>query len=421
MKVTQIKTAEPFKGFYPINELTLDHIISDMQENGFDPTEPLIIWKEKKVLVDGHTRLVGAKKVGIADVPVVEISFPSELEALEYAAKKNSNRRHNINAWRFRAFRILDERSEEGGDKKSKNHRANLRGDSGKTAERTAKLIGVGTRTVEKMRTILDFGTDEDIEDVENNEMSIDAAYKLAQEEKERIEEEKKRAKLFNRTTDSIEWALWTWNPVTGCEHGCKYCYARDIADRFYEQGFAPTFHEVRLDAPKNNKIPKVGTVGEHNVFVCSMADLFGKWVPDEWIEKIFESIEESPDWWNFLFLTKNPERYLELDFPDNCWIGATATNQKEMDRTIKVFKQLRSKTGNVLFISCEPLMGKIETDLEPVDWLIVGGRSRSKGMEAGQPEWEWVEELIWQARERDVQIYFKPNLTVVPKEYPEL
>jgi len=30
-----------------------------------------------------------------------------------------------------------------------------------------------------------------------------------------------------------IDWARFTWNPVTGCEHNCPYCYARDIAERF--------------------------------------------------------------------------------------------------------------------------------------------------------------------------------------------
>lgn len=35
----------------------------------------------------------------------------------------------------------------------------------------------------------------------------------------------------MNRT--KIEWATMTWNPVTGCKHGCEYCYARRIARRF--------------------------------------------------------------------------------------------------------------------------------------------------------------------------------------------
>ena len=30
-----------------------------------------------------------------------------------------------------------------------------------------------------------------------------------------------------------IDWCDSTWNPVTGCLHGCPYCYARGIAERF--------------------------------------------------------------------------------------------------------------------------------------------------------------------------------------------
>ena len=30
-----------------------------------------------------------------------------------------------------------------------------------------------------------------------------------------------------------IEWCSHTWNPVTGCKHGCEYCYARRMVSRF--------------------------------------------------------------------------------------------------------------------------------------------------------------------------------------------
>ncbi|MBP2071179.1 DUF5131 family protein [Thermoanaerobacterium butyriciformans] len=30
-----------------------------------------------------------------------------------------------------------------------------------------------------------------------------------------------------------IEWCDFTWNPVTGCRHGCPYCYAAKQAKRF--------------------------------------------------------------------------------------------------------------------------------------------------------------------------------------------
>ena len=39
-----------------------------------------------------------------------------------------------------------------------------------------------------------------------------------------------------------IDWCDSSWNPVTGCLHGCEYCYARRIANRFGGS--------IRLDLP---------------------------------------------------------------------------------------------------------------------------------------------------------------------------
>lgn len=54
------------------------------------------------------------------------------------------------------------------------------------------------------------------------------------------------KAKLNRQDSASIEWAQWSWNPVTGCKHDCPYCYARDIADRFYPQRFEPSIYPWR-------------------------------------------------------------------------------------------------------------------------------------------------------------------------------
>ncbi len=78
-----------------------------------------------------------------------------------------------------------------------------------------------------------------------------------------------------------IEWCDWTWNPVTGCEHGCPYCYAAAMARRF-KQSFEPEFHPSRL-----REITRPSLTGK--VFVCSNADLFGEWVPRKWIEDVLE------------------------------------------------------------------------------------------------------------------------------------
>lgn len=37
----------------------------------------------------------------------------------------------------------------------------------------------------------------------------------------------------MNIHKSDIEWCSHTWNPVTGCKHGCEYCYARRIVSRF--------------------------------------------------------------------------------------------------------------------------------------------------------------------------------------------
>jgi len=107
-----------------------------------------------------------------------------------------------------------------------------------------------------------------------------------------------------------IEWCTKTWNPVTGCLHNCPYCYARKQVCRFkgdyiqsldrkflheidtpkerttkkgkiikaaYPYGFEPTLYNYRLNEPITHKKPQ-------NIFVCSMADLFGDFIPEKWI-----------------------------------------------------------------------------------------------------------------------------------------
>lgn len=234
------------------------------------------------------------------------------------------------------------------------------------------------------------------------------------------IESTGKENPVFNRTNENIEWAQWTWNPVTGCEHGCPYCYARDIAIRFTGH-FKPEFHFNRLSAPKNTTVPKSGDAGCRNVFVCSMADLFGEWVPEQWIAEVLKSVKRSPAW-NFIFLTKNPRRYLGITFPDNCWLGATADTQKRADHAVSVFHEMHAmqKNKNIKFISCEPLLEPVEISFAGIDWLIIGGRSASSKCPEFQPEWGWVNGLLRQADRAGCRVYWKPNLTVRPREYPE-
>ena len=120
----------------------------------------------------------------------------------------------------------------------------------------------------------------------------------------------------------------------------------------------------------------------------------------------------------NFIFLTKNPVRYLNItDWPKNCWIGATADTQKRANMACEVFDKLGG--GPFRFLSCEPLEEEIILPNGSFQWLIIGGRSGSSKMPASQPEWKWVESLLMESRTYGISVYFKPNLTVRPREYP--
>lgn len=223
----------------------------------------------------------------------------------------------------------------------------------------------------------------------------------------------------FNRTTEMVDWAKWTWNPVTGCLHNCVYCYARDIAEDLYPEKFTPSFHPERLTAPYYTKVPAEAeeNIGYRNVFVCSMADLFGKWVPQEWIDAILEAVRQAPQW-NFLFLTKFPQRLASIEWPENAWVGTSVDEQYRVEIAEKAFRKVQA---SVKWLSVEPMRERLTfTSLEMFDWVVIGGQSKSSQAPAFQPPWEWVEHLMQQARRAGCLVYWKPNLHTRPQEYPD-
>jgi protein gp37 len=132
-----------------------------------------------------------------------------------------------------------------------------------------------------------------------------------------------------------IEWTEQTWNPVTGCTKispGCKHCYAEGMAQRLqamgaagYEQGFALTLHEERLNQPLRRKKPTV-------YFVNSMSDLFHEDVPDAFIERVL-AVAQRPPRHTYPLLTQRADRlprfFESRPVPGNVWLGVSVENRR--------------------------------------------------------------------------------------------
>jgi protein gp37 len=191
----------------------------------------------------------------------------------------------------------------------------------------------------------------------------------------------------MNRT--KIEWCDYTWNPVTGCLHNCPYCYAKKISQRFTGH-FNPTFHENRF---KPNKL-----IGK-NIFVCSMADLFGDWVDADWIYSVLEYAQTDTKN-NYFFLTKNPARYGYFQFPNNCYTGFSASTQKGFDKRYNFDCQ---------FVSIEPIQEQIDVD-SGIDWVIVGAETGSRKNKI-VPEKRWIDSLVEQCDENGIPLFIKDNV----------
>jgi protein gp37 len=285
---------------------------------------------------------------------------------------------------------------------------------------------------------------------------------------------------MMNKT--GVEYADYSWNPITGCfgTNGalCGYCYAKGTARRFavnvrddgttvrgkaceegkiheldfpicmgayddkgrlcgagaqspYPYGFDPTFHNYRFSAaaaPASVKKPSI-------IFVGDMADMFGSWVPDEWIQAVFEVCADTPQH-KYLFLTKHPDQYDRLgyllgahecdDIARNFFFGFTASDQRDVD--------CRSGEADFYlmpyyhcFVSIEPLCAPIELDgmgRNGIEWVIVGADTSNRKNKV-IPKKEWIERIVDDCKRSGVPVFIKDNLRDIwaadlIQEYPE-
>ncbi len=209
-----------------------------------------------------------------------------------------------------------------------------------------------------------------------------------------------------------IEWTDETWNPVTGCvkvSPGCKHCYAERFAERFrgtaghpYSNGFDPTLRPERLEQPLRWRSPRM-------VFVNSMSDLFGDFVPDDFIDSVFDVMRRTPQH-TYQVLTKRAARMRWwarrsrwLEGASNIWLGVSVENREFGLPRVEALRRTRAA---VRFLSIEPLLEALPTlDLSGIDWVIVGGES---GPGARPLDPRWVRDIRDRCRGAGVPFFFK-------------
>ena len=258
-----------------------------------------------------------------------------------------------------------------------------------------------------------------------------------------------------------IAWCDHTWSPITGCRYDCAYCYASKTAERFsgdvrlnlmakkdyhtetardnakpvyildkpmlnetgkalaYPFGFEPTYHRYRMDVLDKLKMG-------NNIFVGAMADIFGEWVPDAWLDDVFKVCLNRPQH-NYLFLTRNPDRFISYGVPiemDNMWYGTTITGTEDIDKISALL--MDGKT----FVCIEPLHERLSIeDIQKIcktsNWIIIGvetGRNNKKIM----PEFEWIKDIVLGADNEGIPVFMEDSLIPVVgeenmrKEFPE-
>ena len=245
-----------------------------------------------------------------------------------------------------------------------------------------------------------------------------------------------------------IEWADYSWNPVSGCRHGCEYCYARKIAARWgktpEQKAFEPAYHEGKSMELKPH------TKGV--VFIGSNCDLWGSWVPDEWIQHTIwrgNANEHAA----LMYLTKNPARYAEFvkdfDPKGRAWLGTTLDDGYEStaplvydgyESTAPLVYDRITAIGRLDYprkwVSIEPLhfdyshayYDDLLDRLQSIGWVVIGTETRSgKPVPKGhEPDVTDVWEIIEGARMlKKIPVFVKDSIHQLwpdedwPREFP--
>jgi len=193
---------------------------------------------------------------------------------------------------------------------------------------------------------------------------------------------------------------------------------------------FYPRFWEDKLLEPVN-KLRRWGrnrsvfnAQSPKGIFVCSMSDLFGIGIPEEWTRRVLDKFQYAKQH-RFYLLTKQPQNLQKFQIPDNAWVGVSATDALMF---ADACYRLRLVEAKVKYISFEPLLQfEYTATLDKakwiytwlmeagIKWVIIGAQTKPNVM----PKIEWVREIIEAADKAGIPVFLKDSLYKLLFERP--
>ena len=178
MPIDELKMAQPFCEVFEIRETDLRQVMDAIRKNGFDTLYPIVVWEgHDNVVVDGHTRLIAARQLGYATVPVVSRSFCDEEAALQHTITAQRVRRSLSQAELMKCVTMLREKIAAG--KRERSVKGLTPVPQGRSTQVIADAVGSTRGTVDKIERITRHGDPKLIDAVRKEELSINQAHEI--------------------------------------------------------------------------------------------------------------------------------------------------------------------------------------------------------------------------------------------------
>jgi len=157
IRVTEIIIDPEISEIFSIQDQMIADIRDKMEKFGYDNSQPVVVWKGKNIIVDGHTRLAAAKKAGLEEIPTVEMEFADLQEAKLYTFERQALRRNLGGSEILKAAQMILAK--------------------GGGAPEIVKRLGISRAAAYQAVKIVEEGSQEDMEAIIKGETSIKKVY----------------------------------------------------------------------------------------------------------------------------------------------------------------------------------------------------------------------------------------------------